>query len=63
MEHKHMGHNSLFINTITFFFQNGIYRGSFIYTGISTLSDFISKALKASCFRGCLPIKTGSKTP
>lgn len=44
--------NSLFFNILIFIFKKlEVYRESFLYNGISTLSDFISKALKGSLFR------------
>ncbi|MGI5858146.1 MAG: O-antigen ligase family protein [Tepidanaerobacteraceae bacterium] len=43
--------NSLFISIITFLFRPEVWRGSFLYNGITTLSDFISKAFKGSLFR------------
>jgi O-antigen ligase len=43
--------NSLFMNIIVFFFRPEVWRESYLYNGISTLSNFISKALKESLFR------------
>lgn len=40
--------SSLFLKIITFFFKPEIYQGSLFYNGISTISDFISGALKGS---------------